>query len=123
MSEERLARIEGILSQLVTMVGNLHTVQQEMLITLKSFDSRISSLEDKASFAETRFDALESRFDALESRFDALESRLDNIEAKNDVRHGEIIERFKRLELDQDFIWEKAVRNERELELLKRRMN
>jgi chromosome segregation ATPase len=109
MIEERLDRMEGILSQLVTMVGNLHTVQEEMLKTLKSFDSKISFLEEKASFAETRFDALESR--------------LDNIEAKNDLRHGEIIERFKRLELDQDFIWEKAVRNERELELLKRRMN
>jgi chromosome segregation ATPase len=95
MLEERLDRIEGMLTQLLTIVGNMQTVQQEH----------------------------GKRLDAIEKRMDALEARMDATDVKNDRRHSEIMDRFNRLEMDQDFIWEKAARNERELELIKRRLS
>lgn len=35
--------------------------------------------------------------------------------ADNEREHGEILKRLKGLERDQDFIWEKSVRNERDI--------
>ena len=102
MLEERFDRIEGMLTQLLTIVRNVQTVQQEH---------------------GKRLDAIEKRLDAVEAKVDALEARIDATEAKNDIRHSEIMYRFNRLEMDQDFIWEKAARNERELELIKRRLS
>jgi hypothetical protein len=49
-----------------------------------------------------------------------LKSRLDEIEKNNQTRHEQIIDRFESFERDKDFIWEKAVRNEREIGNLKR---
>ena len=53
-------------------------------------------------------------------RFESIELRMDKMETKNEFRHQEVLNQIKRLEKDQDFIWEKAVRNERELEIMKR---
>lgn len=38
---------------------------------------------------------------------------MDSIDAKIDGHHKEVMDRFNKLELDQDFIREKASRNER----------
>lgn len=100
MSEEKLERMEGLLTQLVTMAGNMHTVQKEH---------------------GAKLDKLETRMDSLEAKMESMESRMEFTEAKNEERHKEVITSIKRLEWDQDFIWEKTVRNERELESLKRR--
>ena len=77
-------KTEEMLSQLIKMVGTVHSDQQEM-------KQDIVELKDKVV----------------------------EIETKSDIRHKEIIGRFKSLERDQDFIWEKAVRNEREIASLK----
>lgn len=92
MSEERLERIEGMLSQLIHMVGNMQNSMSQTQSVLKEH----------------------------EQKFDGIELRLDKMEINNDLRHNEVINHIKRLEKDQDFIWEKAVRNERELEIMKR---
>ncbi|WP_423410534.1 hypothetical protein AABM38_11650 [Heyndrickxia sp. MSNUG] len=109
MLEERFDRVEGMLTQMLTIVGNIQTLQQE-------HGKRLDSIEK-------RLDNLEARMDSLETRIDSLEAKMDASDAKNDGRHSEIMDRFNRLEMDQDFIWEKAARNERELELIKRRLS
>jgi chromosome segregation ATPase len=102
MTEERFDRIEGMLTQLLTKVANMQTVQQD--------HSR-------------KFDSIDRKFDSIDRRFEIIEARMDATDAKIDGHHKEIMDRFNRLELDQDFIWEKAARNERELELIKRRLS
>ena len=52
-----------------------------------------------------------------------MDSKLHDIEAKGEERHQEVLGRFKALEIDQDFIWEKTVRNEREIGNIKRQLN
>lgn len=116
MLEERFDRVEGMLTQLLTIVGNIQTVQQE-------HGKRLDSIEKRLDNLEARMDYLETRMDSLETKMDNLEVRMDATDAKNDGRHSEIMDRFNRLEMDQDFIWEKAARNERELELIKRRLS
>ena len=52
-----------------------------------------------------------------------MQSKLQGIEAKGEERHQEILGRFKALENDQDFIWEKTARNKEKLETIKRQLN
>ena len=73
MVEERLERMENMISQLVQMVGNMN-------------------------------------------------GRLQKIEENSEERHVQLVDQLKQLEIDQDYIWEKAAKNEREIENIKRRL-
>ena len=44
-----------------------------------------------------------------------MQNKLQDLETKGEERHKEIVDRFKSPENDQDFIWEKTARNEREM--------
>ncbi|MDT0162918.1 hypothetical protein [Bacillus sp. AG4(2022)] len=116
MTEERFDRIEGMLTQLLTKVANMQTVQQEHSRKFDSIDRKFDGIEKK-------FDSIDKKFDSIDRRFEIIEARMDATDAKIDGHHKEVMDRFNRLELDQDFIWEKAARNERELELIKRRLS
>ena len=48
-----------------------------------------------------------------------MQSKLQELELKGEERHQEVLDRFKALEIDQNFIWEKTVRNEREIANIK----
>ena len=48
-----------------------------------------------------------------------MQSKLQELELKGEERHQEVLDRFKALEIDQNFIWEKSVRNEREIANIK----
>jgi regulator of replication initiation timing len=87
--------IENMLSQLIRMVGTMQADLQEM-----------------------KRDQQEMKLDQQE-----MNTRLDKIEVKQEEQHKEILERFERLERDQDFIWEKTVKNERDLGNMKRQLN
>ena len=52
-----------------------------------------------------------------------MQSQLQALEAKGEERHQEVLDRFKALENDQDFIWEKTARNEREIGNIKRQLS
>jgi hypothetical protein len=99
MTEERLERLEGMMSQLITMVGNMHKTMDEMRNDIKE----VQTVQKEHG-----------------QKFESIELRMDKMETKNELRHQEVLNQIKRLEKDQDFIWEKAVRNERELEIMKR---
>ena len=81
-------KIENMLSQLIKMVGNIQSEQQEMKQVQQD-----------------------------------MQTKLQDLEAKGEERHKEILDRFKALEIDQDFIWEKTARNEREIGNIKRQLN
>ncbi|AGX02929.1 hypothetical protein N288_04865 [Bacillus infantis NRRL B-14911] len=59
------------------------------------------------------FYSIENKFDSIDRRFDVIGARMDSTDAKIDGHHKEVMDRFNKLELDQDFIREKASRNER----------
>ena len=106
MSEERLERLEGMMSQLITMVGNLHNSMSDMQKDMKEIQKDMKEVQTVQN--------------EHGQKFEAIELRMDKMETKNELRHHEVLHQIKRLEKDQDFIWEKTVRNERELEIMKR---
>jgi sRNA-binding protein len=107
--EERLENIENMLSQLIKMVGNLNIEQQEM---------KKEQQEMKKEQQEMKKEQQEMKKEQQE-----MKKEFQNAGIKSEERHHEVVDRLKSLEIDQDFIWEKTVRNEREIENLKRRLN
>ena len=51
-----------------------------------------------------------------------MNGRLQKIEENSEERHVQLVDQLKQLEIDQDYIWEKAAKNEREIENIKRRL-
>jgi hypothetical protein len=54
-----------------------------------------------------------------EDKMENMLSQLQDLQEKGEERHQEVLDRFKALEIDQNFIWEKTVRNEREIANIK----
>ncbi len=84
-------KIETMLSQLIKMVGNTQAEQLEM----------------KQDLSEMKQDQK------------IMKEKLQDIEAKGEERHKEILDRFRAIETDQDFIWKKTAKNEREIAHIK----
>lgn len=52
-----------------------------------------------------------------------IKNELQEFETKGEERHKEVMDRFTSIERDQDFIWEKTARNEREIANIKRQLS
>ncbi|MFT9600776.1 hypothetical protein [Mesobacillus sp.] len=120
MSEERLDRLEGMMSQLITMVGNLHNSMSDMQKDMKEMQKDMKEMQKDMKEVQKDMKEVQTVQKEHGQRFESIELRMDKMETKNEFRHQEVLNQIKRLEKDQDFIWEKAVRNERELEIMKR---
>lgn len=88
-------KMESMLAQLIKMVGSLQSDMQEM----------------KKEQQEVKREQQE------------IKKEQQKLETKSDHRHQEILEHFKNLERDQDFIWEKTARNERDIGNIKRQLS
>ena len=121
MKEEKLEKMENMLSQLITMVGNLNEKQQATDSKLDTMDSKLQATDSKLHTMDSKLQATDSKLDTMDSKLQATDSKLDTMEKNNEERHTQVLERLRALEVDQNFIWEKAVRNEREISILKNR--
>ncbi|MEH6988691.1 hypothetical protein [Cytobacillus firmus] len=102
------AKMESMLAQLIKMVGSLQSDMQGM----------------KKEQQEMKIEQQEMKKEQLEMKKEqqAMKEELQKLETKSDQRHQEILEHFKILERDQDFIWEKTARNERDIGNIKRQL-
>ncbi|MGF2618120.1 hypothetical protein FZC84_21080 [Rossellomorea vietnamensis] len=64
---------------------------------------------------DERMERMEGMLSQLNSSVCNLNEMVGNIKIENEQRHKELLAKLKNLELDQEYIWEKAVRNEREI--------
>ena len=101
-------KIENMLSQLIRMVGNIQSEQQEMKQELQGIKQELQGV--KQELVGVKQDQQD------------MQGKLQDIEVKGEERHQEVLDRFKALENDQDFIWEKTARNEREIGNIKRQL-
>ena len=98
-------KIENMLSQIIRMVGSIQSEQQEMKHELQGMKQ--TQQEMKQELQE------------MKQVQQDMQSKLQDIEAKGEERYQEVLDRFKALEIDRNFIWEKTVRNEREIATIK----
>ncbi|MCM3479176.1 hypothetical protein [Caldibacillus thermoamylovorans] len=52
-----------------------------------------------------------------------MQNKIEEIETKAEERHKEILDQLTALKHDQDFIWEKTVRHEREIHAIKMKLS
>ncbi|MEK5389665.1 hypothetical protein NSQ59_04665 [Margalitia sp. FSL K6-0131] len=109
-------KIENMLSQLIRMVGSIQSTQQEMKAEIQIM--KTDQHEMNADFQSIKIDQQEMKADLK-----SMKSQIENLDIKQEERHKEILDRFKSLENDQDFIWEKTARNEREIGNIKRQLS
>jgi predicted nucleic acid-binding Zn-ribbon protein len=105
-------KIENMLSQLIRMVGNIQSEQQEMKQVQQDMQGKLQNMENKLQ-------DMDNKIKDMDIKLQEIDSKLQGLEAKGEERHQEVIDRFKALEIDQNFIWEKTVRNEREIANIK----
>jgi chromosome segregation ATPase len=123
MNEEK---IEAMLSQLIKMVGNSQAEQQEMKRDLQDVKREQQEMKQdlqdvKREQQEMKQDLQEVKQDVHEIKKDqkSMQEKLQGLETKGEERHKEILARFTAIETDQDFIWEKTAKNEREIAHIK----
>lgn len=130
MKEDRLDRIEEMLTSIIAMVGKTNSIQQSMENRLQSLEDRMQGLENRLQSLEDRMQGLENRMQSLEDRMQTMEDKMQGIFAEqaemrreNEIRFNKIDKKIESLLADQDHIWEKAVRNEREIAKIKRHVD
>ena len=96
MNEDKM---ENMLSQLIRMVGNIQSDLQEI-----KQEQQEMKRDEQQEMKRVQQD---------------MQSKLQELEAKGEERHQEVLDRFKAIEIDQNFVWEKTVRNEREIATIK----
>jgi chromosome segregation ATPase len=101
-------KIENMLSQLIRMVGNIQSEQQEMKKELQGMKQEQQEMKQEIQ--------------GIKQVQQDMQGKLQDLEVKGEERHQEVLDRFKALENDQDFIWEKTARNEREIGNIKRQL-
>ena len=102
MNEDKM---ENMLSQLIRMVGGIQSDLQEI---------KQEQQEMKQEQQEMKQEQLEMKRVQQD-----MQSKLQELALKGEERYQEVLARFKALEIDQNFIWEKTVRNEREIATIK----
>lgn len=101
VDNSRLDKIEDMLATLITMVGNNNNKQSKM---------------------EQRLGSMEQKVDSMEQRLDKVEQNLTEIKKEQSSMREEIMTKLTDMQADQNYIWEKAAKNERELAIIKSRL-
>ena len=109
---EKLVKVEEMLTTLITMVGNLN---QELSVVKDAKGQLVLPL------VEMKSEIVVIKSEMSEMKNEIVEMKSEMTEMKNEMnhRHNEIMGKFGDLQKDQDHIWEKTVRNEREIARMK----
>lgn len=94
--------IEDMLSQLITMVAAIQVEHKEMKQALEGMHQEQKEMKRVQQ---------------------EMHHKIDEIETKAEERHKEILDQFTAFKHDQDFIWEKTVRHEREIHAIKMKLS
>jgi phage shock protein A len=106
MTDNQFDRFEGMLTQLVSMVGHL----REDVDTIKQ------------DVAELKVDVamLKTEVATLKTEMTTMKTELNTMKETQEKQHAEVIGKLDLLSVDQEITWKKTVENEREIERLKK---
>lgn len=109
MNQVQANRMEEMISTLITSLG--------------SFRSEITNeiTEMKTDIKEMKNDIHKNEMEIKETQL-SMKEEFRLMRQENEERHQEIISRFEILEANQEHTWEKTVKNEREIAVLKKLM-
>lgn len=114
-----MENIEDMLSQLISMVGNMRTEQAEVKEEISDMKNEITGMKSDMSGMKEETTGVKQI--QAEMKQEQSQMRLEQTEMNtvNDKRHREFMDEFKILKADQDHTWKKTVQNERDIAILK----
>ncbi|UTW68577.1 hypothetical protein KHA80_13390 [Anaerobacillus sp. HL2] len=107
-------KIEDMLTQLITIVSTTQADFQQMKAQMNEMQSQMNEMQSQMNEMQSQMNEMQNQMNEMQSQMKRLSTRVDQLETKSDERHKEIMNQFKTMETDQNFIWEKTVRNERD---------
>ena len=113
MTETQIERFEGMLTQLVSMVGSL----KEDIDTIKN---DVSNLKTEVSNIKTEVNNIKTEMNIMKTDINNLKADMKHMEEKQEKRHAEIIGQLELLRIDQQITWAKTSENEMDIERLKK---
>lgn len=113
MNDNQLNRFEGILTQLVSMVGIL--CKDVSLIKADLADVKTDLANVKTELADVKADLSDVRVDVSNLKLD-----LAQVKETQQRQHAELLGKLELLRVDHEITWAKTVENERQIERLKK---
>lgn len=107
LSEERFDRMENTLSQIITMLGNVMEEQTAMKTDQATMKEELTTLKDMQA-------AMKADQATMKSDQATMWKEITAMKKESKEQHTEVMDKLKSIEADQEHIWEKAARNERE---------
>jgi len=108
--------IEDMLSQLITMVAAIQVEHKEMKQALEGMHQEQKEMKQA-------FEGILQEQKEMKRVQQEMHHKIDEIETKAEERHKEILDQLTAFKHDQDFIWEKTVRHEREIHAIKMKLS
>lgn len=119
MIEERLDRIEGMITQLIQMVGENNKVVKNVEQRMNRIDSRMDGMEDRMERIEGRMDGMEDRMDRVEGRMVRMEQRLSDEQKLNEQRHQELMKEIRNSSFEIEYLRNQSAKHDMEIHVLK----
>lgn len=88
-----------------------------------SDDEKNNNIEDMLSQLITMVASIQVEQKEMKRVQQEMQNKIEEIETKAEERHKEILDQLTALKHDQDFIWEKTVRHEREIHAIKMKLS
>ncbi|MGJ9457695.1 hypothetical protein [Oceanobacillus sp. CF4.6] len=96
---KRFDKLEDMMAQLINTVGNVMEEQTSM-------KGEISSIKDGQA--------------SMKGEISSIKDGQASMKEENETRHQEVMEQLNKLKADQDLIWDKSTKNEREIGIVKK---
>jgi chromosome segregation ATPase len=108
MDEQRLNRMEEMLSNLIQMVGHTNEQLQEVKVEQQEMNRDLSGIRGEITEMKKDISIINGEITEMKKDITVINAEITQMKNKLNDMHA-----------DQDHIWEKAARNERELAKLK----
>ncbi|WP_067728967.1 hypothetical protein [Oceanobacillus damuensis] len=110
---KRFDKLEDMMAQLINTVGNVMEEQTSMKNEINSIKDGQTSMKDEIS-------SIKDGQTSLKDEISSIKDGQASMKAENETRHQEVMEQLSRLKADQDLIWDKSTKNEREIGIVKK---
>ncbi|MCD8510576.1 MAG: hypothetical protein LRY73_12360 [Bacillus sp. (in: Bacteria)] len=115
MSEKQMDRFEGMLTQLVSMVGHLREDVEAIKVDISNVKADLSNVKEDLS--NVKADLSNVKADLSNVKAD-----VNQLKLTQEKQHAEVIGKLELLRADHEITWAKTVENEREIERLKKQI-
>ncbi|MFC5560053.1 hypothetical protein ACFPN4_13325 [Ureibacillus thermophilus] len=113
-------KTEEMLTQLIQIVGAIQSEIQGMKAEIQGMKAEIQGMKAEIQGMKAEIQGIKAEIKEIKTEIREIKERQDEYEMKNEERYDELMRAINTIKADQDYIWQKAVRNEREIDKLKK---